>query len=245
MEFSSSARRVDPDELADLFRRPELTAVGPAAVAPLPVGHGVRGWLVVARPASAEHQLTDERLRLLEGLSYRVAMALQKARLDRHREQSLHVANALLVYARALARTCADDLEECIVGRAAEMLDARQVSLWLQATPDSDVTAVAARDEDEERRAIVLAATFPHEVAQSFSERPEPFILRPEGYAKLAGAAAFGDGGAVAVAPFALDQGRMGFLVAGAPKGETFGELQLKMLAGLADQATLAISGSR
>jgi diguanylate cyclase (GGDEF)-like protein len=244
MEFSSAARRFDPDELADLFRRPELTAVGPAAVAPLPVGHGVRGWLVVARPASAEHELTDERLRLLDGLSYRVAMALQKARLDRHREQSVHVANALLVYARALARTCADDLEECIVGRAAEMLDARQVSLWLQATPDSDVTAVAARDDDEERRAIVLAATFPTEVAQSFSERPEPFILRPED-AKLAGAAAFGDGGAVAVAPFALDQGRMGFLVAGAPKGETFGELQLKMLAGLADQATLAISGSR
>jgi hypothetical protein len=34
----------------------------------------------------------------------------------------------------------------------------------------------------------------------------------------------------------------MGFLVAGAPAGETFGELQLKMLAGLADQATLALS---
>jgi hypothetical protein len=33
----------------------------------------------------------------------------------------------------------------------------------------------------------------------------------------------------------------MGLLVAGAPKGETFGELQLKMLAGLVDQATLAL----
>ena len=32
----------------------------------------------------------------------------------------------------------------------------------------------------------------------------------------------------------------MGFLVAGAHDGETF-ELQLKMLAGLADQATLAL----
>jgi len=34
----------------------------------------------------------------------------------------------------------------------------------------------------------------------------------------------------------------MGFLVAGARGGETFGGLQLKMLAGLADQATLALS---
>ena len=33
----------------------------------------------------------------------------------------------------------------------------------------------------------------------------------------------------------------MGFLVAGVPAGEMFGELQLKMLAGLADQATLAL----
>ena len=33
----------------------------------------------------------------------------------------------------------------------------------------------------------------------------------------------------------------MGFLVAGAHDGGTFGELQLKMLAGLADQATLAL----
>ena len=43
------------------------------------------------------------------------------------------------------------------------------------------------------------------------------------------------------MAPFTLDGSRMGFLVAGAREGETFGELQLKMLAGLADQATLAL----
>jgi hypothetical protein len=37
----------------------------------------------------------------------------------------------------------------------------------------------------------------------------------------------------------------MAFLAAGAREGESFGELQLKMLAGLADQANLAISRSR
>ena len=36
----------------------------------------------------------------------------------------------------------------------------------------------------------------------------------------------------------------MGFLVAAPPVGETYGELQLKMLAGLAGQAKLAVSGS-
>ena len=170
------------------------------------------------------------------------AMALQKARLARHREQSLHVADALLEYARALARDKGDDVEERIVRLAAEMLDASEVSLWLQAEPGAEMLAVAAWDTDEDHRALVLAASFPAVVAQPFSERPEPFVLRPEQYEEIPGAAELSRGGDVAVAPFTLDQGRMGFLVAGAPAGETFGELQLKMLAGLADQATLALS---
>jgi diguanylate cyclase (GGDEF)-like protein len=240
MEISSSARRLESDELAELFRRPELTTIAPAAVAPLPAGHGVRGWLVVGRPASEENGFTDERLRLLEGLSYRAAMALQKALLDQHREQSLHVANALLVYARALARADDGELEERIVALAAEMLDAREVSLWLQASPGAELAAVAAWD-DAERRALVLASTITAEVARGFSKRAEPFILEQESYAEIRGATALNGDGDVAVAPFALDQGRVGLLVAGAPKGETFGELQLKMLAGLADQATLAL----
>ena len=54
-----------------------------------------------------------------------------------------------------------------------------------------------------------------------------------------------GRGRDVAIAAFALDGGRMGFLVAGAREGETFGELQLKLLTGFADQAKLAVSGTR
>ena len=150
-------------------------------MAPLPSGHGVRGWLVVGKPMSGERGLTDERLRLLEGLSYRVAMALEKARLAGHREQSLHVANALLMFARSLARAEKGDVEECIVRLAAEMLEAREVSLWLQAAPGAEVAAVAAWDDDDEHRALVLATTFAAEAAQPFSERPEPFFLQPCG----------------------------------------------------------------
>ena len=199
----------------------------------------------MAKPTSGDRGLTDERLRLLEGLSYRAAMALQKAQLARHREQSLHVANALLLFARALAHAENGDLDECVVRLAAEMLEAREVSLWLQSAPDADLKAVAVWDEDEEQRARVLAAAFPAAVARPFSERPEPFVLLPDQYAEIPGASKLRRGGPVAVAPFALDQGRMGFLVAVPPDGEVFGELQLKMLAGLADQAKLAVSGSR
>ncbi|MGH3028856.1 MAG: GAF domain-containing protein, partial [Gaiellaceae bacterium] len=241
MEVSPSPRRVEEKELAELFRNPELAALGAMAVAPLPTGHGVRGWLFVARPKSGEGGLTDERLRLLEGLSYRSSMALQKARLARHREQSLHVADALVEYARALARDAGDAVEERIVRLAAELLGANEVSLWLQAEPGAEIAAVAVWDEDEHHQTLLLDARFEAATAQPFSELSEPFVLQPEQYAEISGVGELSRGGDVAMAPFTLDGSRMGFLVAGAQEGETFGELQLKMLAGLADQATLAL----
>jgi diguanylate cyclase (GGDEF)-like protein len=240
LETSALPRVLAADESHEFFRDPDVAALGAAAVAPLPSGHGVRGWLLLARPGSGERGFTDERLRLLEGFSYRAAMALQKAQLAQHRERSLHVADALLEYARSLARA-EDDVEQRIVGLAAEMLEAAEVSLWLQAAPGSEMNVAAASAEDEDRRALMLSATFPAIVAQPFSERPEPFVLQPEDYLEIPGAAALSSGGEVAVAPFFLS-GRMGFLVAVPPTGESFGELQMKMLAGLADQATLALS---
>ena len=247
MEASSSPRLVDAGELAELFRRPEMAGIGPIAVAPLPSGHGVRGWLTVARPKCGERGFTDEWLRLLEGLSYRAAMALQKARLAAHREQSLQVADALLEYARALSRAEPCEVDERIVRLAADTLDAAEVSLWIQPEPGGEVAgaAVAGETVDGDRRRQLLAARFPAAVAKPFSERPEPFILQSEDYRDIPGAAELVFGGDVAVAPFVLERERVAFLAAGAREGETFGELQLKMLAGLADQANLALCRSR
>jgi GAF domain-containing protein len=245
LEQTTRPRVVEADDLVELFRVPEIAELGPVAMAPLPSGHGVRGWLFVGRPVAGQRTFTDERLRLLEGLSYRSAMALQKARLARHQQQSLHIADALLEYARALARAEERDVEECVVRLAAEILGADEVSLWLQPEPSGEMAAVAVWDEDDDHRSLLLSARFPAEIAQPFSDLPEPFVLGPEQYTEIPGAAEISNGTDVAVAPFALDQGRMGFLVAGAYDCEEFGELQLKMLAGLADQAKLAVSRSR
>ena len=219
MEVSSSPRRVEIEELAELYRNPEMAAVGPVAVAPLPEGHGVRGWLMVGRPTSGERGLTDERLRLLEGLSYRAAMALQKARLARHREQSLHVADALLGVRPGTCKR--PGRRRRGAHRAAGGGDARgeaKCRCGSRPSPVRRSLAVAVWDDDEDHRALVLAASFAAEVAKPFSERPEPFVLRPEQYADIAGANELGRGGVVAVAPFTLGHGRMGFLVAGTPR---------------------------
>ena len=142
LEVSCSPRRLEVEELTELFRNPELAAVGPAAVAPLPTGHGVRGWLMVAKPKSPERGLTDERLRLLEGLSYRAAMALQKARLARHREQSLHAADALLEYARRLRATGGTTSKIVLCGGGEDARRARGIAV-ARGRPGADSVAVA------------------------------------------------------------------------------------------------------
>ena len=217
------------------------------AVAPLPEGHGVRGWLMVGRPASGERGLTDERLRLLEGLSYRAAMALQKARLARHREQSLHVADALLdVRPRARTQTRDDDVEERIVRLAAEMLEAKEVSLWLQAAPGAEI---ARRCGPGRRRGPSRARA-----CSQLPGRGRTAVLRAARAVRAPPRAVRGDprrrpsSAAEETSPLRLSRSTRAGWASSSPAladGETFGELQLKMLAGLADQAKLAVSRSR
>jgi diguanylate cyclase (GGDEF)-like protein len=71
-------------ELHDwFFSSIEASSLKPVATAPLPEGHGVKGWITVRAPAAGLRHFTEERLRLLDGLAYRASMALQKALLYR------------------------------------------------------------------------------------------------------------------------------------------------------------------
>lgn len=212
------------------------------AMAPLQAGYGVRGWIGVRGPG--EH-LSQARLHLLEGLAYRASAAIQEALLRRDQQQSLHVANALLDFARTLAKAASHEVPDRIVERAAETLGCDKASLWLQQEQGGEIVPVAVCHPDPAQRERVLATRYPAEVAESFSQAAEPVVLRPGDCAGIPGAADLAEGREVAVAPFTFDAGLMGFLVATARAGEGFDELSLKMLAGLADQAKLAIAGSR
>ena len=103
----------------------------------------------------------------------------------------------------------------------------------------------AVWDEDAEHRGLLLDARFPAEIAQPFSERAEAYVLEPEQHREILGATELGRGGDPTRAPSTLADGRIGFLVAGAPTARRLGELQLKMLAGMAGQAIPAVSRSR
>ena len=92
------------EELRETFwSGDEALRLNAAAIAPLDPGYGLRGWLTVRSGADDVSHFTDDRLRLLEGLTYRTSMALQKAQLFEDQQRSAAVANAMLDFARGLA----------------------------------------------------------------------------------------------------------------------------------------------
>ena len=72
-----------------------------AAIAPLQSGFGIRGWIAVRASKEGLDHFGEERMRLLEGLSYRASVALQKTVLLRSEQESAEVAAALLEFSRS------------------------------------------------------------------------------------------------------------------------------------------------
>jgi GAF domain-containing protein len=226
-----------------VFPHVESATLRPVVLAPLHPGYGVRGCFIVRVNGEGVDHFTDERMRLLDGLAYRASIALEKATLYHDQQESAHVANALLEFGRALAE--GEELEEIyerIAERAAGMLGLERTSLWLQDPETGELAAVAVWGRAGEAREKILAQRYPAAIGERFADAPAPFVLTPEEYHDIPNGPAFGQGRHYAVAPFRFDGGRMGFLLAAA---DQFDGLQLKLLAGLADQAKLAIAGAR
>jgi len=218
----------------------------PVATAPLPAGHGVKGWITCRAPAGGLGYFTEERLRLLDGLAYRASMALQKAMLYREQQENAQVANALLEFGRVVGGT--DDLAEIyerVVRQAALMLDLPEASLWLQDLETGDTCVEAMYGFTDEHGERARTTRYPVEVSTRYVDAKEPILFVSAEHPGVSTIHDPADGFVFGVAPFRFDGGRMGFLIAGGPSVEQFDERKLKTLAGLADQAKLAIAGAR
>jgi diguanylate cyclase (GGDEF)-like protein len=212
------------------------------ACAPLPVGYGVRGWISLRQPNDDLSAFTDDRLRLLDGMAYRLSMALQRTDLYREQQESVHIANALLSFARALvAQEGEEDVHHRIVRRTAEILGVPEASLWLQDPTTGEIGAVAVFGLADDARERVLAFRYSPEISARFADLPSPFVYVPSEHPDVPSPRKNPDETMFAIAPFRFDGDRMGFLIAGTYPTSQFDELKLNLLAGLADQAKLAI----
>jgi diguanylate cyclase (GGDEF)-like protein len=236
-----------PEGVAEQFGIDVDPAFRTSAVAPLQRGDGLKGWIVVRQPNKEGLFFTEERLRLLAGLSYQSSVAMQKAILYREQKESAEIANSLLDFSRELATTEGlDEILVKIVELAARILGAPKTSVWLQ---DPITSELAAREfwgyTDIERTKIVKVRIPPHEV-RSMLEGDEPFVLTPEEMAGFQETTEVTGDLVFAVAPLRIDSQRHGCLFAAAPAyGDyEFSDRKMRLVAGIAHQAQLAIANA-
>lgn len=219
------------------------SAVRTAAVAPLCAADGVRGWIAVPDGSSGRgHGFTDDHLRRLAGLSYQASGALLKARLHREQEELAEVADALLELGRELAGAeGVDAVLDRVAALTARIFGSPRTAVWLQVEPGGESGPLAVHGYDGEERAAYLRIRFSPEQAAAYLDRSEPFVLQAA-ERRLAWSLP-DDGRAVAIAPFAVSERRLGCIAAAAPEpGEYhFPAARLRLLAGIANHTRLAL----
>jgi diguanylate cyclase (GGDEF)-like protein len=219
------------------------------AVVPLRYGSRVTGAIVLSKLGI--DQFDDDDVRLLEVLAGQASVALENARLYEQQrleaelaKEAAEIANALLEASRELAT--AESPDE-VLGRSVEVtarvLATERAALWIEESDEPHGLVARASfgysfDKDPAR----MRQRFAHDVAHAWLDREEPFVLEPPDVAAIAGidesrAERF------VVAPLKLEGSRVAALTA-TIGDRTLDDRQLRLLAGLAHQAKLAIESA-
>src|SRR5581483_9772083 len=184
------------------------------------------------------NQFDEDDVRLLEVLAAHAAVAVENASLYEAARREAESATSLLEFGRELATLV--DLED-IAGRvtelSAEILGSRNTSFYLEA--DGELRLQAEHGHSAETTAELAAKPLP---LDALDVEREPYVAEPREYEPAIGREAPVPGGRYAVAPFAVDD-RAGCLVALVERDD-FGERELALLGGLAQQAKLAIANA-
>ncbi|MDQ3876997.1 MAG: HD domain-containing protein, partial [Actinomycetota bacterium] len=209
-------------------------------------GDGLKGWISVREPAGTADHFSEERLRLLETLSYQASAAMRKALLYKDQKETADIANALLDFGAELAS--AEGLDQVLtrtVELSARILGCPRVAIMLQEIETGDLLVEALWGFAGPERHELSAVRFPAVTAREFLLPDQPFCVRPERLASHHPIREVVSDPLVAVAPLKFD-GRIGAIVAGAPAyGDyEFSERKMKLLAGIANQAVLAVSNA-
>jgi len=149
-------------------------------------------------------------------------------------QESTEVTGALLEFSRRLAGTAAADLRGRIVELTGEMLGSSRTWLWLEQGRPETFAIEAVWREDGAQPMVPVGSVVELPGTRQALERGTPFVLEP-------GASDFVTAGdePLAVAPVVLPSGRIGCIAATVP--EALPELKLRLLAGIANQASLAL----
>ena len=234
-----------PSELELHFGEPPTGPARRVAIAPLHSSHGLKGWIMVRHPEEHTGDFVDEQLRLLEGLSYQASIAMQKAILYKEQKEDAEVANALLEFSRELASAEGiDEVLQRVVELSARILGSPASSVWMQESGLGDLVPRWLWGYTEEESEEVSALRVPTDVARPFLVDRAPFVSEAN-ETGLDDIQVLYSSGPLAVAPMHFDS-QLGCIVVRVP-GEAQAELsekKMRLLAGVADQAQLAIANA-
>jgi diguanylate cyclase (GGDEF)-like protein len=203
---------------------------------PLRYGSRVVGVIVVSKLGL--NQFDEDDVRLLEVLAGHAAVAVENASLYEAARREADSATSLLEFGRELATLVElDDIAARVAELSAEILDSRNTSFYLET--DGELRLHAAHGHSPETAAELASWSLP---LNALHADRDAYISEPEEYEREIGRTAPVPGARYAVAPFDVD-GRIGCLVALVER-EDFGERELALLGGLAQQAKLAIANA-
>jgi diguanylate cyclase (GGDEF)-like protein len=212
-------------------------------VVPLTYGTRVVGIIVISKLGL--NQFDEDDVRLLEVLAGHAAVALENAGLYEAARREAERATALLEFSRQLSTAEGmDEVVDHIVERSARTIRSPRASVWFQETAGGEVSVRATHGYLELDRERLARMRFDHESAARFFSGKEPFVVTKEQRDAIKGANDVGVGSPFAIAPLTLDGGRLGCIAVAAPEDGEFSERHLRLLAGVAHQAKLALTNA-
>jgi HD-GYP domain-containing protein (c-di-GMP phosphodiesterase class II) len=199
-------------------------------------GSRVVGVIVVSKLGL--NQFDEDDVRLLEVLAGHAAVAVENASLYEAARREADSATSLLEFGRELATLVAlDDIAGRVTELSAEIIGSRNTSFYLET--EGELRLYAEHGHSPETAAELASRPLP---LTALDADRDPYIAEPQEYEPAIGREAPVPGGRYAVAPFAVDD-RVGCLVALVERDD-FGERELALLGGLAQQAKLAIDNA-
>ncbi|MBA3733755.1 MAG: diguanylate cyclase [Actinobacteria bacterium] len=212
-------------------------------VVPLTYGTRVVGVIVISKLGL--NQFDEDDMRLLEVLAGHAAVALENAGLYESARREAERATALLEFSRQLSSAEGmDAVVDRIVELSARTLGSPRASVWFQELAKGEIRVRATHGYTELDRERLARMHFDHESAEAFFSVTEPFVVTDEQREAIGGAKNVGVGKPFAIAPLTLDGGRLGCIAVAAPEDGDFTERQLRLLAGVAHQAKLALTNA-
>ena len=213
----------------------------------VPLSYGTRVIGVIVMSKLGVNQFDQDDVRLLEVLAGQASVALENARLYEAQKESLEIANALLEFSRDLS--LAEGLTEVlmrIVEQSAKSLGSTKTAVWLQELETGDLVPEAYWGYEGDELEEIKSLRIPEEVARRFLEATEPFVVSTETVDEVRAEitdAPPNRGFVYAVAPLRLDGERMCAISAAthAEQGQQLSSRKMRLLAGIADQAKVAI----